>query len=163
MSDVGGCSSNDDRLHALLYFLGQNCEKGVSVASLNSKMADLAFLFKLGGVEGVTKAFIVRKALRGYRKGLTRPDSRRLVLLGILEVLAGVFPQVCFSPFEVQLYKMAFVVAFFRVLRVAELVSPSKSVTGGLDVSDVSGQQSRLRCLFASLRRTRWEKGPGLY
>lgn len=58
-----------DRLHALLYFLSRNCEEGVSVATLNCKMAGLAFLFTLSGVEDITKAFIVRKALRGYRKG----------------------------------------------------------------------------------------------
>lgn len=69
------------------------------VASLNSKMAGLTFLFKLGGVEDGTKAFIVRKALRGYRKGRSRPDSRRPVSLGMLELLAGVLPRVFFSQF----------------------------------------------------------------
>lgn len=77
VSDISGCDSSDDRINALLYFLGRNCKEGVSVASLNSKMAGLAFLFKLGGVEDVTKDFIVRKSLRSYRKGLSRPDSRR--------------------------------------------------------------------------------------
>lgn len=42
----------------------------------DSKMVGLAFLFKLGGVEDVRKAFVVWKALLGYRKGRGRPDSR---------------------------------------------------------------------------------------
>lgn len=49
VSSIGGCPGNDDRLHVLLYFLGRNCEEGVSVATLNCKMAGLMFLFKLGG------------------------------------------------------------------------------------------------------------------
>lgn len=46
VSSIGGCPGNDDRLHALLYLLSRNCKAGVSVATLNCKMAGLAFLFK---------------------------------------------------------------------------------------------------------------------
>lgn len=56
----------------------------------------------------------------------------------MLEVLPGVLPSVFFSPFEVQLFRTAFVLAFFRALQVGELVNLSKLVVGGLDVSDVS-------------------------
>lgn len=34
----------------VVLIFGRNCEEGVSVASLNYKMAGLAFLFNLGGV-----------------------------------------------------------------------------------------------------------------
>lgn len=99
--------------YTLLYFLGKNCEKGVPVAQVNNKMAGLAFLFKLGGVEDVTKVFIVRKALkRGYRKGRGRPDTWGPVFLGMLVELSGGLPSVCFTPFETQIFRTAFVVAF---------------------------------------------------
>lgn len=83
VNSVGGCSSDKDRLHALLYFLGKNSEEGVSEASLSSKMAGLTFLFKLGGIEDVIKAFILKEG------------------------------RFCFSPFEVQLFRTTFNLAFF--------------------------------------------------
>lgn len=68
----------------LLYFLGKNCKEGVSVASVNRKMAGLAFLFKMVGMEDITKALTVHMALSGYRKGRGRPDTQGLVSLGKL-------------------------------------------------------------------------------
>lgn len=126
VSIAGGCSSDDNRLQVLLYFLGKNCEDGVSVTSVNRKISGLAFLFQLDGVRDVTKAFIVRKALRGYRKGRCKPDSRWPVFLGMLGVMVGTLPQICLSAFEAQLFWTAFVLAFFGALRLDELVSPSK-------------------------------------
>lgn len=109
VSDVSGCSSNEDRLQVLLYFLGKNCEERMSIASVNKKMSGLKFMFQLNGVEDVTKAFIVHKALRGYRRGRSKPDSRWPVSLRMLTVLVSNLPQVCFSPFEAKLFRTAFV------------------------------------------------------
>lgn len=75
----------------------------------------LAFLFKMAGVEDVTKAFMVRKALRGYRKGHGRPESQRPMSLGMLGVLPEVLPRVCFTSFEVQLFRTAFFWPFLEL------------------------------------------------
>lgn len=65
----------------------------------------------------------------------------------------------CFSPFEVQLFKTAFVVAFFGALRVGELVSPSKSVMGGLDVYDVLGHGESVTLLVRKSKTDPFGKG----
>lgn len=41
------------------FFLGRNVEMGVSMSALNSKLAGLAFLFKLIGRRDCTKDFLV--------------------------------------------------------------------------------------------------------
>lgn len=43
---------------------------------------------------------------------------------------------------------MAFILAFFGALRVGKLVSPPKSVSGGLDASDVSLQGESVTLLI---------------
>lgn len=153
--EVGGCSGLEDRLHILLYFLGKNCEAGVSVSVVNRKMAGLAFLFKMAGVEDVTKSFMVRMALRGYRRGRCCRDARRPVSLAMLTRLAAALLEVCRSPYEVSLFCTAFVVAFFGALRIGELVSPAKRTPGGLDVGDVRVHED---CVTLWIRRSKTDQ-----
>lgn len=77
-------------------------------------------------MEDVTKAFLVRKTLQGYRRGQGRSNSRRPVSLGMLEVLSGALPSVCFSPFEVQLFRTVFVLTFFRGIMGGRIGQPFK-------------------------------------
>lgn len=105
-----------------------------SIFSLNRKMAGLAFLFRLSGLADITKSFLVKKALRGYRRGRQVPDSRCPVSFAMLGIL---LPKVCLTSFEAILFRTAFILALFGVLWVGELVSPSTRVGGGLGVLDV--------------------------
>lgn len=120
VSGLGVGASAEDRLHVLPRFLGRSCENGVSVASLNVKMAGLAILFQFNGVEEVTKGVCVTQGFAGLAK---RSDSGRSVLFHMLEVLVGVLPRVCSSLFGVRLFRSAFVLAFFGAWRVGELAA----------------------------------------
>lgn len=81
-----------------MYFIGKNCEEGVSVSAFSQKMAGLAFLFKLTGVEDVTKSFLVCMAL-GIIGGAQVGGLRRLVSFGMLAVWSDCLHRVCFTPF----------------------------------------------------------------
>lgn len=68
VSGLGVGASAEDRLHVLPRFLGRSCENGVSVASLNVKMAGLAILFQFNGVEEVTKGVCGTQGFAGLAK-----------------------------------------------------------------------------------------------
>ena len=121
----------------VLYFVARNMEAGVSQSMLDKKLAGLAFLFKWQGCPDFTKEFCVRQALKGYRKQGRRADSRRPVSFEILGGIMGELGTLCSSRFEVLLFRAAFALAFFGAFRVGELVSPSKTVQGGMLADDV--------------------------
>lgn len=52
--------------------------------------------------------------------------------------------EVCSSEYEVALFKVAFVLAFFGAFRISELVSPSKTVRGGLGCQEVKLEREGL-------------------
>ncbi|XP_077349935.1 integrase/recombinase xerD homolog [Lithobates pipiens] len=130
----------DVRDHRLLvlYFVARNLEDGISVASLGRKLAGLAFWFKLRSVPDLTKDFWVRQAVKGYRKGRQIKDDRRPVSFELLVKICEKLRVVCSSGYEVVLFRAAFVLAFFGVFRIGELVSPSKRGRGGLFVEEVA-------------------------
>ncbi|XP_066451040.1 uncharacterized protein [Eleutherodactylus coqui] len=89
MDQCGGAYSTDDRVGMLLSWLGRGSREGWTLGRVNRFMAGVAFGCKLKGVVDVTKNFIVRQALKGFRRGKGRPDTRRPVSFGILERLGG--------------------------------------------------------------------------
>ncbi|XP_018427483.1 PREDICTED: 5-hydroxytryptamine receptor 3A-like [Nanorana parkeri] len=80
---------------------------------MNGRLDAFACLFKAMGVQDVTKQFLVRQAMRGFRKGRVAPDSRRPVSFELLVELMGVLEGVCVSRYEAVLFRVAFVLAFF--------------------------------------------------
>ncbi|KAM4771011.1 uncharacterized protein WCC33_002809 [Rhinophrynus dorsalis] len=99
------------------------------------------------GQRDVTKEFIVRLALRGFRRGVLVRDSRRPVSFPLLVRLLGGLSSVCFSDFECRLFRVAFSFAFFGALRVGELVSGSRYSGGGLQALDVVLEVESVRFL----------------
>ncbi|XP_018428281.1 PREDICTED: G-protein coupled receptor family C group 6 member A-like, partial [Nanorana parkeri] len=61
----------------------------------------------------VTKDFIVRQAVKGLHRGQRRPDARRPVTFAILHAVLDQLPHCCSSDFEVSLFRVAFLLAFF--------------------------------------------------
>lgn len=113
------------------------------MSSLNCKLAGLAFLFKLSGFSDVTKHFLVKKAMKVYRKDRLVPDSRRPVSFATLGCILEQSPIVC-SSYEAVLFKTAFVLGFFGALCIGELVSASKWGVGGLAFDDVLVQGDKV-------------------
>lgn len=83
----------------------RNLEQGVSVSSMDRKLAGLAFLFKLRGLVDFTKNFWVRQALKGYRR-TQRRDARRPVSFKNLQAI--MFQLGLLSAYEVSLFRWPF-------------------------------------------------------
>lgn len=137
VSSVGGCFSDQDRLSLLLYMIGMQFSRGESVSKMNRRLAAMAFLYKLRGLRDVSKEFLVRQAMKGFRRGRVVRDTRRPVSFELLQDLVGILHRVCSSPYEVHLFTAAFSLAFFGALRIGELVSKNKRGDGGLLFSEV--------------------------
>lgn len=136
LEEVGGVAAGEERL-SLVFFMCSNLTKGVSEAGMGRKLSALAFLFKLSGEVDVTKSFVIRQTLKGYQKGNCSRYSRHLVSFSVLGKVRGSLDGVCSLSFERILFRVAFLLAFFGAFQVSELVSPSRSVSGGLMFGDV--------------------------
>lgn len=143
------------RVTALLFFIGLNYERGVSASAMDRKIAGLVFWFKVMGEGDATSEFMVRQALKGYRRGTRSRDSRQPITLAILEQLLVEVSNVCTLEYEAALFRVAFVLAFYGAFRLGELVSPSQRAQGGLQFGDV-------HCGYASvalfLRRSKTDR-----
>ncbi|XP_040271178.1 uncharacterized protein LOC120986584 isoform X1 [Bufo bufo] len=139
-SMVGGrdvASSDDLRLEVTVKWLLQLRASGVSASMAQRRLSGVAFHFKLRDWPDVTRRFIIRQALRGWRKELVYRECRRPVSFNLLGRLIAKLSDVCRSLFEVALFSASFSIAFFAALRIGELVAPSGSRPGGLSCADV--------------------------
>ncbi|KAM3918946.1 uncharacterized protein RB166_013684 [Leptodactylus fuscus] len=144
----------------VLYFVGLSFGAGVSSSGLSRRLAALAFWFKLKGYRDFTKSFLVRQAVRGFRRGSGSRDSRRPLSFRILVDLCGALGRICFGSYEVLLFRLAFVLAFFGAFRVSELVSPATGRPGGLRLADCVVREGVLSCV---VRRSKTDQvGRGL-
>ncbi|KAM8919575.1 uncharacterized protein RCH25_016766 [Pelodytes ibericus] len=142
----GGFRDDADRLHGLLWLLWSWEASGASPNVVSARLAGISFWFKLSGLRDVTKDFIVRQSLKGFRMGCPRTrDSRAPVSGALLLGICQTLPSVCVSGFESTLFRLAFTFAFFGPLRVGELVCPSKNVIGGVMFEDVIREPGSVR------------------
>eukprot|EP00079_Xenopus_tropicalis_P017651 XP_004917932.1 PREDICTED: uncharacterized protein LOC101734453 [Xenopus tropicalis] len=156
---AGGFRTREDRRDALVWYVVWLVEQKKSAAVVDKRMAGLAFLFKLSGIEDLTKEFSIRQAIKGFKRGKVSRDTRRPISFELLGKLQSVLSQVCFSEFEVRLFQTAFALAFFGAFRIGELTSKSKVAPGGLSVADIQVDGERV---IIRLRRSKtdiWGKG----
>ncbi|CAN2387186.1 hypothetical protein PRIEUP_LOCUS8220, partial [Pristimantis euphronides] len=139
---IGGVKEGRQTVQALLGYIGSLAAAGWSVAKVNRSLAGIAFGCKWRGGQDFTKHFLVRQALRGFRRGKARKDKRRPVSFQLLGAIGDTLGRVCSSEYEVRLFSLAFSWAFFAALRVGELVSPSKIRGGGILWEDVRGKDN---------------------
>ncbi|KAM3936683.1 uncharacterized protein RB166_019563 [Leptodactylus fuscus] len=146
VGEVYGDGVPGDWESVLLFFVGSLFGSGVSPSGLAKRLAALAFWFKFRGFRDFTKSFLVRQAVKGFRRGSGSRDSRRPLSFRVLVDLVGALGQVCSSEYEAVLFGLAFSLAFFGAFRVSELVSPSRGRPGGLLLSDCWRSGDELVC-----------------
>lgn len=124
-------------LEVTLNYLMQLQERELLAAVAQRRLTGVRFHLLLRGQEDVTRDFIIRQSLKGWKKERTRSECRRPVsyasLLHLMDSLQGV----CSSEYEACLFRICFCVAFFGVLLVGELILPSCHKLGGLFQEDV--------------------------
>lgn len=120
-------------LYVSLWYLVQLRELWVLASVGQCQLYKVHSHLLLSGCEDVTKAFIIRHTLKGWKKETCKMECRHPISHSLLCRLLGSLPVVCSSSFEASLFKVSICLAFFGAVRVSELVSPpSRGKTGGL-------------------------------
>lgn len=146
-------------LELLLRFVSSLMANKYSFSHICKTLAGISFFFKFNNIPPLTNHFLIRQALKGYKKGSFQKDSRSPVSFNLLAKLVGILPSVCSSPFETSLFSAAFVLAFFAALRISEFVAPSKQSVANLKLADVIITEFSLRIFISKSKTDQLGKG----
>ncbi|CAN2391322.1 hypothetical protein PRIEUP_LOCUS1361 [Pristimantis euphronides] len=130
-------SRNEEHLQVTFDYMADLRDAGASASMVSKNLAGVAFMLKLWCFKDVTKHFVIRQVVKGWRKENPSLEARRPVTFAILSDLLNLMQEICRDAYETCLFKAAFVIVFFCALRIGELVPCSKCKPGGLLVSDV--------------------------
>lgn len=133
--------------------------KNLSHSHISKTLAGIAFFLKANNIVPVHNCFLIKQALKGYRKQFPKKDSRRPITLNILEDLMIILPDVCSSSYEVALFRCAFSLAFFAALRINEFVSSSRKVPSNLKTSDIILSLNSLKIYIYKSKTDQFCKG----
>ncbi|MES9882771.1 MAG: tyrosine-type recombinase/integrase [Sedimenticola sp.] len=73
-----------------------------------------------------TQNYLVVRMLEGFHRIKKTPDTRVPIMYNTLAAICTVLHQICFSQYEVILFKAVYTLAFFGLFRVSELVVSSQ-------------------------------------
>lgn len=106
--------------------------QGESPRSLRRQVAAISFLSQITGSKDPCGDPLIRRALRGWeRRAPALPDRRQPITMDILRTILSKLDCICWSAYEVKLFRLAFTFAFFGAFRIGELVVGSATeVTG---------------------------------
>ncbi|XP_044134425.1 uncharacterized protein LOC122926964 [Bufo gargarizans] len=147
------------RLEVTVEWLLKLRSMGVSAPVAQRRLSGVAFFFRLCGWPDVSKHFVIRQAMKGWKKEYVLRDRRRPISFGLLCRLVEVCSGVCASAFEATLFSACFSLAFFAALRVGELLPPSGKKPGGLLFQDVVCGNGALRVLVRRSKTDQFGRG----
>ncbi|XP_066430936.1 uncharacterized protein [Eleutherodactylus coqui] len=143
---AGGRMVQGERARAVtLDMLAALRKSKASVDVVKKHLAGVAFLLKLHSLVDVTKEFVFRQIVRGWKKEKAQVDTRRPITYPVLCRLLEVLEGICTDSAEALLFRSAFLLAFFAALRIGELVPASRFKAGGLHDNDVMIVEGALR------------------
>ena len=85
-------------------------------------MSGISFQHKVNDLYDPTKSFVVKKLLEGCKRIRRSNDIRAPITTTVLGKIISILPQICISPYEAQLFRAAYLLAYFGLMRVSELV-----------------------------------------
>lgn len=118
--------------YVALSFVSCLIQAKLSSALVSKVLAGVSFFLKFASLPPLTSFFQVSQVLKVFRKSCPALDSRCPISDSLLVKLLAVLEVVCFSQFELLLYRAAFTVAFFGALRIGEFTAPNRLATSFL-------------------------------
>lgn len=111
--------------HHIAIFISYCFEQGYAPSTITTYISGISFQHKLHHWTDPTELFVVKKLLEGCRRLRPRSDTRAPITYTVLISICNTLPSVCFSQYESLLFKTAYLLAYFGLLRVSELVFTS--------------------------------------
>lgn len=138
--------------HHITAFISYCFEKGYAPSTITTYISGISFHHKLHQWTDPTAFFIVKKLLEGCRRMRPRSDTRAPITDEILKSICNALPFVCFSQYEATLFKATYLLAYFGLLRVSELVFTSNMLANRpLQTCDVQ-IETAAQALIVSIR-----------
>ncbi|XP_075692255.1 uncharacterized protein LOC142659722 isoform X1 [Rhinoderma darwinii] len=153
------CNFFHNEVGLVLKFVCSLISRRLSFASISKSLAGISFFLKLNSCPAISSLFPVKQLLKGYHRSAPVVERRRPISLDLLLKLFNVLHLVCFSKFEVCLFRTAFVLMFFAALRISELVAESKVSVPGLSFQDVSCKIDHVLLLLKKSKTDQLGKG----
>lgn len=126
-------------LEQIIMFISYCFETGYAPATIATYISGIGHKHKLHSWFDPSEQFLIKKMLEGCRRSKKRKDTRAPITPVILLRICNVLPRVCFTMYEAAMFKAAYLLCFFGLFRVSELVFTSVSqMDRPLRVGDIS-------------------------
>lgn len=125
--------------HEIVLFITYLYENNYSAATIKTYLSGIGFYHKVNNWYDPMEFFMVKKLLEGCKRLKNKKDIREPITYLKLKNICSVLPLVCFDGFESRLFQAAFILAYFGLFRISELVVTTASQSDRpLRYSDVS-------------------------
>ena len=123
----------------IMVFVAHLSLNGRAASTVSLHIAALSYLHKMHNWGDLTVHFLIKKIQEGCRRQRQSRDARLPITWGILEQLTVKLDSSCASQYETVLFRAAFLLAFFGLLRVGEFTAAGKcaDITRVISVGDV--------------------------
>lgn len=108
-----------------LLFVNRLLSKRLSSSYASKILAGVSFFRRWLNLIPIDSLYQVRQVLKGYRRSCFSPDARMPITSSLLKDLISACGQVCSLGFEIQLFRTAFLLAFFGAFRISGCKSSS--------------------------------------
>ena len=131
----------------LSLFIAYCYENSLAPRSIRTYVSGINYYQKLMGGQDLENVFVIKKILEGcLRSRPNLPDQRRPITKPILLAICNQLPLVCYNGYEATLFKAAFLLAYYGLFRVSELIlSQNKSACIVQSNISIENQNSKLR------------------
>lgn len=131
-------------LNHIIWFIAFQHIKESAHSTITNYLSGISYYHKIRNMTDPTKSFIVTNMLKGFRKMKPQKDTRLPITIDILAHLPRVLQKICKSQFEMILFKAAFYLSFYGLLRISEIVFNSSAPLKTLSNDDVQLIENKL-------------------
>ena len=136
-------------------FIAYCFEKGLAPRTINTYVSGLNHIQQLNNWGDFRQNFVIKKMLEGCLRLRKRSDGRLPITRVILARICTVLPTICYDAYETKVFKAAFLLAYFGLFRVSELVVPSLLYTEwSVQKKDISLSDDG-KYIFVTLRHSK--------
>ena len=141
--------------HVVL-FVAYCFEKGLAPSTIHTYVAGVNHFHKLAGGSDLKEVFMIKKLLEGCLRLRKKKDTRLPISIKILMNVSAILPSVCYDEFEVKMFRAAFLLAYFGLFRVSEIVASSNlAVNRSISWRDVSmGHENKHLVIILRISKT---------
>ena len=139
----------------VILFIAYCFECGYAPSSIATYIGGISFKHKLHAWYEPLQVFVIKKLVEGCKRSETRRDTRSPVTPNMLKAICSKLPILCYSHYESLLFKGAYLLAYYGLLRVSEIVFTSTFQTSHpLQLSDLSFLSNSLMTVTIRVSKT---------